>query len=30
VPVDAARDAANAWRRAGLVITPTSLTGGSS
>ncbi len=30
VPVDAARDAADAWRKAGLVITPTSLTGGSS
>ena len=30
VPVDAARDAADAWRRAGLVITPTSLTGGTS
>jgi len=29
VPVDAARDAAAAWRRAGLVITPTSLTGGT-
>ena len=30
VPVDAARDAADAWRRAGLVITPASLTGGTS
>jgi uncharacterized protein len=30
VPVDATRDAADAWRRAGLVITPTSLTGGTS
>ena len=30
VPADSARDAADAWRRAGLVITPTSLTGGTS
>lgn len=30
VPVAAARDAADAWRRAGLVITPTSLTGGTA
>lgn len=30
VPADRARDAAEAWRRAGLVITPTSLTGGTS
>ena len=30
VPADLARDAADAWRRAGLVITPTSLTGGTS
>lgn len=30
VPADRIRDAAEAWRRAGLVITPTSLTGGTS
>ena len=30
VPVAAARDAADAWRRAGLVVTPTSLTGGTA
>lgn len=30
VPVDAAGTAAQAWRRAGLVVTPTSLTGGTS
>ena len=30
VPAGSARDAADAWRRAGLVITPTSLTGGST
>jgi uncharacterized protein len=30
VPADDVRDAAAAWRRAGLVITPTSLTGGTS
>ena len=30
VPADLARDAADAWRRAGLVITPTSLTGGTA
>lgn len=30
VPAEAVRDAADAWRRAGLVITPTSLTGGTS
>jgi uncharacterized protein len=29
VPVDSARAAADAWRRAGLVITRTSLTGGT-
>ena len=29
VPAAEARDAADAWRRAGLVITPTSLTGGT-
>ena len=30
VPAELASDAAVAWRRAGLVITPTSLTGGST
>ena len=30
VPAAQAVDAAHAWRRAGLVITPTSLTGGTS
>ena len=30
VPAEAARDAAAAWRRAGMIITPTSLTGGTS
>jgi hypothetical protein len=30
VPADSARDAADAWRRAGLVLTPTSLTGGTA
>ena len=29
VPAAEARDAADAWRRAGLVVTPTSLTGGT-
>jgi hypothetical protein len=28
VPADRARDAAEAWRRAGFVVTPTSLSGG--
>jgi hypothetical protein len=30
VPAERARDAAAAWRRAGLVLTPTSLTGGTT
>ena len=30
VPAERIREAAEAWRRAGLVITPASLTGGSS
>ena len=30
VPSDQAKDAADAWRRAGLVVTPTSLTGGTA
>jgi uncharacterized protein len=30
VPVEQAKDAATAWRRAGLVLTPTSLTGGTA
>ena len=30
VPSERSRDAADAWRRAGFVVTPTTLTGGSS
>ena len=30
VPAGQTDEAAHAWRRAGLIITPTSLTGGSS